>query len=160
MDFAVPADQRKKKWHKFFDLAREQKMLWNRRVTVIPIIICELGAVSKDLVRGLEELEMERHGDTIISTALLISTRILRIVLMTYGDLPSLRLQWKTISKRYCKNLAWNNNDLISAKRPDLIIINKKKKKKKGKKENLQNCGLCCPGWPQNKTEGKWKKKR
>ena len=27
----------------------------------------------------------------------------------------------------------------ISDRRPDLIIINKKK-------ENLQNCGLCCPG--------------
>ena len=26
------------------------------------------------------------------------------------------------------------------------------------KKVNLQNCGLCCPGWPQNKTEGKWKR--
>ena len=25
------------------------------------------------------------------------------------------------------------------------------------KKENLQNCRLCCPGGPQNKTEGKWK---
>ena len=39
---------------------------------------------------------------------------------------------------------------LISARRPDLIIINKKKKKKKKKrkqeKENLQNCGLCYPG--------------
>ena len=34
---------------------------------------------------------------------------------------------------------------LISARRPDLIIINKKQKKKK-KKENLQNCRLCCPG--------------
>ena len=32
-----------------------------------------------------------------------------------------------------------------------------KKKKKKKKEENLQNCRLCCPGWPQNKTEGKWK---
>ena len=31
----------------------------------------------------------------------------------------------------------------ISARRPDLIIINKKKKKKK--KRNLQNCRLCCP---------------
>ena len=38
---------------------------------------------------------------------------------------------------------------LISARRPDLIVINKK--------ENLQNCRLCCPGWPQNKTERKWK---
>ena len=44
---------------------------------------------------------------------------------------------------------------LISARRPDLIIIIKKKKKKK--KENLQNCRLCCPGWPQNKTERIWK---
>ena len=24
-------------------------------------------------------------------------------------------------------------------------------------RSNLQNCGLCHPGWPQNKTEGKWK---
>ena len=28
---------------------------------------------------------------------------------------------------------------LIPARRPDFIIIN-------NKKENLQNCGLCCPG--------------
>ena len=39
---------------------------------------------------------------------------------------------------------------LISARRPDLIIINKKK-------VNLQNCRLCCPGWPQCKTERMWK---
>ena len=38
---------------------------------------------------------------------------------------------------------------LIPARRPDLIIIN-------NKKENLQNCRLCCPGRPQNKSEGKW----
>ena len=41
---------------------------------------------------------------------------------------------------------------LISARRPDLIIINKKK-------ENLQNCRLCCPGRPQNKTERMWKER-
>ena len=35
---------------------------------------------------------------------------------------------------------------LILTRRTDLIIINKKK-------ENLQNCRLCCPRWPQNKTE-------
>ena len=32
-------------------------------------------------------------------------------------------------------------DQLISARRPDLIIINQKKKK-----ENLQNWRLCCPG--------------
>ena len=41
---------------------------------------------------------------------------------------------------------------LVSARRLALIIIKKKKKK-----ENLQNCGLCCPGWPQNKTKRMWK---
>ena len=45
---------------------------------------------------------------------------------------------------------------LISARRPDLIIIDKKKKKKKNL-ENLQNCGFCCPCWSQNKTERMWK---
>ena len=39
---------------------------------------------------------------------------------------------------------------LISVRRPDLIIINNKKKR-----ENLQNCGLCCHGWSQNKIERK-----
>ena len=46
-------------------------------------------------------------------------------------------------------------NHLIPPRRPDLIIINKKEKKEK--KENLQNSRLCCPGWPQNKTERMWK---
>ena len=32
-------------------------------------------------------------------------------------------------------------DQLISARRPDLIIINNNKKK-----ENVQNCQLCCPG--------------
>ena len=44
-----------------------------------------------------------------------------------------------------------HTDHLISVRRPDLIIINKKKK------ENLRNCRLCFPGWPQNKTESMWK---
>ena len=31
--------------------------------------------------------------------------------------------------------------------------------RKKKKKENLQNCLLYCPGWPQNKTERMWKER-
>ena len=34
-------------------------------------------------------------------------------------------------------------DNLISARRPDFIIINKKKQKTKNE-ENLQNCRLCC----------------
>ena len=41
---------------------------------------------------------------------------------------------------------------LISARRPDLIIINKKN-------ENLQNFRLFCPDWQQNKTERMWKER-
>ena len=52
--------------------------------------------------------------------------------------------------------LLWDFNiqtdHLISATRRDLIITNKKK-------ENLQNCRLCCSGWPQNKTEIMWKER-
>ena len=52
--------------------------------------------------------------------------------------------------------LLWDFNiqmdHLILTRRPDLIVIDKKK-------ENLQNCQLCCPGGPQNKSEGKWKER-
>ena len=47
--------------------------------------------------------------------------------------------------------LTYKRITLISAWRPDLIIINKKKK------QNLPNCGLCCTDWPQSKIERKWK---
>ena len=39
------------------------------------------------------------------------------------------------------------------ARRPDLVIVKKKKE------ENLPNCGLCCSGWPQGKTERKRKER-
>ena len=45
-----------------------------------------------------------------------------------------------------------HTDHLISARRPDLIVIKKKKKK-----ETLQNCRLYSTGLPQNKTERKWK---
>ena len=75
----------------------------------------------------------------------------------------SKKFKFDHTNKRYMHNLAsvveddahkllWDfdiqTDHLISARRPDLIINNKK--------ENLQNCGFCCPGWPQNKTEKMW----
>ena len=53
------------------------------RVTVIPIAICALGTVSKDLERGQEELEIFGRIETIQTTVLLRSARILRSVLET-----------------------------------------------------------------------------
>ena len=45
----------------------------------------------------------------------------------------------------------------FNIKMDHLISSQQKKKKKKKKRENLQNCQLYCPGWPQNKTERIWK---
>ena len=54
-------------------------------------------------------------------------------------------------SHKLLRDFNLQTGPLISARRPDLIIIN-------NKKENLQNCPLCCPGGPQNKSEGMCKK--
>ena len=45
----------------------------------------------------------------------------------------------KLLANADVKNSQRVTDHLIPARRPDLIIINKKK-------ENLQNCRLCCPG--------------
>ena len=100
VNFAVPADHRVKlkeceKRDKNFDLARELKKLWNMKVTITPIVIGALGTVIKGLVQELEDLEIMGRVKTVQTTALL---RILRRVPETWGDLLSLKLQWKTIS--------------------------------------------------------------
>ena len=50
-------------------------------VTVIPVVVGVLGTVPKDLERRIEELEIRGRIDTIQTTALLRSARILRRVL-------------------------------------------------------------------------------
>ena len=101
-DFAVSADHRIKlkeceKRDKYLDLATELIKLWNMLVTIIPIVIGTFGTVTKGLLMGLEDLEVGGRVETIQTTALLRMARILRRVLETWGDLLSLRLQWKTI---------------------------------------------------------------
>ena len=101
VDFAVPVDHRIKlkeceKKDKYLDLARELKKLWNMQVAIIPIVIGVFGTVTKGLLKGLEELAVGGRVETIQTTALLRTARILRKVLETRGDL-SLRLQWKII---------------------------------------------------------------
>ena len=86
--FAVSADYRVKlkkseKQDKYLDLTRELKKLWNMKVTVIPIVIGALSTVTNGLVQRLEDLEIRRRVETIQTTALLGSARILRRVLET-----------------------------------------------------------------------------
>ena len=55
-------------------------MLENIKVMVMPIVFGVLGTVTKGLVQGLEDLEIRGRVETIQTTALLRSARILRRV--------------------------------------------------------------------------------
>ena len=86
--FAVPADQRVKlkgceKRDENLDLARELKKLWNRKVTVIPVVIGALSTVTKGYVQGLADMEIRRQVKIMQTTVLLKSARILKRVLET-----------------------------------------------------------------------------
>ena len=103
VDFAFLADHRIKleecvKKGKYIDLARELKKLWNMKVTIVPIVIGAFGTITKGLLRGLEDFEVGGRVETIQTTALLKTARVLRRILETWGDLRSLKLQSKTIS--------------------------------------------------------------
>ena len=95
VDFAVQADHKIKlkeseKKGKYFDLARELKKLWNMEVTIIPTVIGAFG--TKGLLKGLDDLDIGGRVETIQTTALLRTARILWRVLETCGDLLSLKL--------------------------------------------------------------------
>ena len=88
VDFTVPADHRinlkeSEKKDKYLDLARELKKLWNMKVTIVPIVIGALGIITKGLLKGLEDLEVGERVETIQTTALLRTARILKRVLET-----------------------------------------------------------------------------
>ena len=86
--FCLPADHRVKlkeieKKDKYLDLTRELKKLWNMRVKFVPIVIGDLGTVPKGLEKSLSELEIKGRIETIQTTALFKSARIIRRVLET-----------------------------------------------------------------------------
>ena len=98
VDFTVPADHRIKlkeceKKDKNLDLARELKKLWNKKMTIVAIVVCAFGTVTKGLLKGLEDLEFGGRMETMQTTALLKTAKILRRVLETRGDLLSFKLQ-------------------------------------------------------------------
>ena len=85
VDFAVPANHRinlkeSEKKDKYLDLARELKKLWNMKVTIVPIVIGALGTITKGLLKDTEDLEVGGRVETIQTTALLRTARILRRV--------------------------------------------------------------------------------
>ena len=75
---------------------------------------CCFCTVTNELLEGLDDLEVGGRVETIQTTALLRTARILRRVLENWGDLLSLKLQGKTISVSWCKKTLKyhiNNND-------------------------------------------------
>ena len=53
------------------------------KVTIVPIVISALGTVIKELLKGLEDLEVGGRVETIQTTALLRTSKILIRVLET-----------------------------------------------------------------------------
>ena len=94
VDFAVPADLRVKlkereKRGKYQDLAREVKNMEHESD-------CDNNC-NRCAWNNHQKIEIRRHVETIETTVLLRSARILRRVLETW-DLLSLKCQWRTIS--------------------------------------------------------------
>ena len=85
MEFSVPADHSVKR-DKYLNLTRELKKLWNMKVTVIPIVSNAHGAFTKGFVKGLDDLEIRGRVETVQSTALVRSAKILRSVLENEVD--------------------------------------------------------------------------
>ena len=73
----------REKIDKYMNLARELKKLRNTRVKVIPIVVGALVTVPKSLEKRMEELKIRGRIETIQTTALAQSARILRRVLET-----------------------------------------------------------------------------
>ena len=83
---------------KYLNLARELKKLWDMKMSIVPIVIGAFGTVTEGLLKDLEDLDVGGRVETIQTTVLLKTARILRRVLETWGDLLSHKHQWKAIS--------------------------------------------------------------
>ena len=69
------------KRNKYSHIVREQKKLWNMKLTVIPVVIGALGTIPKGLIRDLEASEIGERAETIQTEELLRSDRILKRVM-------------------------------------------------------------------------------
>ena len=95
VDFVVSADHRIKlkeceKKNKYLDLSRELKKKTMKHGDTYTNCKCCVWIITKGLFKGLEELEVGGRVETIQTTTLLRTAKILRRVLETRGDLLSL----------------------------------------------------------------------
>ena len=88
-------------------------------ITIVPIVIGALGTVTKGLLKGLEDLEVGGRVETIQTTALLKTARILRRVLETCchsnsSEKPSANTDVKTskgVNNNNTNTTTTNNNN-------------------------------------------------
>ena len=69
------------------------------KVSVVPIVIGAFGTVTEGLLKGLDDLEVGGRGETIQTTALLKTARILRRLGVTQTPVKNHQLtkMWKTL---------------------------------------------------------------
>ena len=102
VDFSVSIDssenKKRKQNDKLIPESRQNlKKLRNMKVMVIPIVVGVLGTISKNLGKKIE-MKIRERIETIETTALLKSVRILSKSPQVSKTLLSLRLQEKTLS--------------------------------------------------------------
>ena len=69
-----------------------KKKTMDMKMTIIAIVIGAFSTVTNGLLKGMEDLEVGGQVETIQTTALLRTARILRRVLESWGDFLSLKL--------------------------------------------------------------------
>ena len=88
VNFAIPDNHRIKlneieKKHKYLDLTKELKKLWNMELTILHLVMVVFGTVTKELLEGMEDFQVRGRVETIQITSLLRMVRILRRVMET-----------------------------------------------------------------------------
>ena len=101
------------------------KKLWNMKVTIVPIVIGALCTITKGLLKGLEDLEIGGRVETIQTTVLLRTARILWRVQETCchsnsSVKPSVNADVKNSKRVYYnkQNLTQENLDMLKKRKP------------------------------------------
>ena len=63
-----------KKITKYQDLKVEVERLWEKKVTVVPVVIGALGAIPRDLVKHLKTLGLDKISPSQLQKAVLLGT--------------------------------------------------------------------------------------
>ena len=121
MDIAVPWDaniesEYRGKIDHYKDLAIELSRLWQKRVTIIPIIVRSLGCVKSNLHKALKDLsiEAECHSYTLQKTAVSPQHISCKEFLISTGSAPPSGFPYpvlQTCTRTCTVKLERNNNN-------------------------------------------------